>query len=114
MGLTVPDPSALKTFCESQEASYVGTKGALGDPADQSVCELTQLVRGQAPAGDFDVNGSCGNAPDKGWCYVEGAGANNCSQAIVFSLNAPPTGSLTNLSCIEHSTVVVGGMDGGP
>jgi hypothetical protein len=112
MGLTVPGADVLKTFCDAQEASYAGTKGAPGDPADQSVCELTQLVPGQAPAGDFE-NGSCSNATDKGWCYVEGAGANGCSQAIVFSPGSPPSGSLTSLSCIEHSTVVVG-VDGGP
>jgi hypothetical protein len=112
-GLTVPDPNVLKTFCEAQEASHASTKGAPGDPANQSVCELAQLVPGQSPAADFE-NNSCINAPDKGWCYVVGTGANGCSQAVVFSPGAPPSGSLTSLSCIEHSTVVVGRGEGGP
>ncbi len=111
MGLSVPDPTVLATFCANAEAAFVGQKGSPGDPALQSVCELTQLVKGQAAAADFDRNGSCGVSTDKGWCYVEGAGANGCSQAIVFAENSPPAGSLTSLSCIESNPVVLG--DGG-
>jgi hypothetical protein len=113
MGLQVPqDPSVLATFCANAEATYIGVKGAPGDPANQSVCELTQLVKGTAPAADFDPNGSCDISTDKGWCYVEGAGANGCSQAIVFAANSPPAGSVTNLSCLESQVNVLG--DGGP
>jgi hypothetical protein len=38
VGLTVPAPSVLDTFCANAEASYEGEKGAPGDPALQSVC----------------------------------------------------------------------------
>ncbi len=110
-GLTVPDPNVLDTFCASQEASYQGVKGAPGDPALQSVCQLTQLTR-TANAADFDANNSCAGAGDKGWCYVEGAGADGCSQAIVFAPNSPPPGSLMSLSCTAEGVAVVG--DGGP
>ena len=114
MGLNVPsNPSVLKSFCASQEASYMGPKNAPGDPALQSVCELTQLIQGTAPAADFQ-GGSCSASPDHGWCYVEGAAANGCSQAIVFGANSPPPGSVTSLSCFEESDTVVGGADGGP
>jgi hypothetical protein len=113
-GLTVPNQTVLDTFCAAQEGIYQGQKGVLGDPALQSVCQLTQLVKGQAAAADFDNNGSCGGSAEKGWCYVEGAGANGCSQAIVFAQGSPPAGSLTSLSCIESKVTVVGGPDGGP
>src|SRR5208282_5215447 len=111
VGLTVPDSSVLAAFCAAAEANYTGEKNAPGDPAIQSVCQLAQLVKGQAPAADFDPNGSCAESTDKGWCYVQGAGANGCSQAIVFAQNSPPAGSLTSLSCIEVSNTVVAGAD---
>jgi hypothetical protein len=101
VGLTVPASSVLNPWCEAAEASYTGEKGAPGDPALQSVCELAQLVKGQAPAADFDSNGSCAESTDKGWCYVQGAGASGCSQAIVFANGSPPTGSLTSLECSQ-------------
>jgi hypothetical protein len=113
-GLTVPDKAVLESFCASAESNYGGEKGAPGDPALQSVCQLTQLVRGEAAASDFDPNGSCAQSPDKGWCYVEGAGAKGCSQAIAFANGSPPSGSLTNLSCFEENVTVVAGADGGP
>jgi hypothetical protein len=97
MGLTVPATSVLDGFCANAEASYQGEKGAPGDPALQSVCQLTQLVRGLAPAPDFDANGSCAASVDKGWCYG-GAAADGCAQ-IVFALDSPPSGSLTSLEC---------------
>jgi hypothetical protein len=114
MGLSVPDKTVLATFCANAEANFMGQKNAPGDPALQSVCQLTQLVKGQQPAADFDNNGSCDVSTDKGWCYVEGAGANGCSQAIVFANNSPPAGSLTSLSCLESNPTVIGGADGGP
>jgi hypothetical protein len=111
-GLTVPDMNVLDTFCNSQEANYQGVKNVPGDPALQSVCQLQQLTVTANP-GDFDNNQSCSQSGDKGWCYVQGAGANGCSQAIVFSPNSPPPGSLTNLSCIESNVTVTGLGDGG-
>jgi hypothetical protein len=100
-GLTVPDSSVLTPFCEAAEASYMGEKGAPGDPAIQSVCQLAQLVKGQAQATDFDGNGSCAESTDKGWCYVEGAGASGCAQAIVLAQGSLPPGSLTTLECSQ-------------
>jgi hypothetical protein len=104
-GLTVPDADTLRLFCDSQEAAYVagqGTPNAPGDPANQSVCVLSQLP----PKVD------CSNdSMNHGWCYVEG-GNTGCAQAIVFSPHSPPPGSLTTLACIETSISVVG--DGGP
>ncbi len=113
-GLSVPAQNVLDTFCDSQEATYQGVKGAPGDPANQSVCQLQQLTTTAFPAADFDANMSCSQSADKGWCYVQGAGANGCSQAIVFAPNSPPPGSLTNLSCIESKVTVTGVGDGGP
>jgi hypothetical protein len=101
LGLTAPESSVLTPFCEAAEASYTGEKGAPGDPAIQSVCQLAQLVKGQYPAADFDQNGSCAESTDKGWCYVQGAGANGCSQAIVFANGSPPAGSLASLECSQ-------------
>jgi hypothetical protein len=96
-GLTVPPQGVLDDFCAAQEANYSGQKGAPGDPALQSVCQLTQLTA-SASSVDF-ANGSCAASPDPGWCYVQGAGANGCSQAIVFSPNSPPAGAITSLQC---------------
>jgi hypothetical protein len=101
LGLAVPTKSVLDTFCANAEANYEGEKGAPPDPALQSVCQLTQLVDGQANAADFDANGSCDISADKGWCYVEGAGANGCAQAIVFAQSSPPAGSVTSLECSQ-------------
>ncbi len=100
MGLSVPPTDVLAKYCAAQEASYMGQKGVPGDPEVQSVCELTQLVKGRAAASDFDANGSCGESPEKGWCYVEGAGANGCAQTLVFGLGSLPVGSLTSLLCL--------------
>jgi hypothetical protein len=98
LGLTVPPTPLLASFCASQEQSYMGQKGAPGDPALASVCELTQLTASADPI-DFDANGSCAESVDKGWCYVEGAGAEGCAQTILFSSTAVPAGSLTSLVC---------------
>ena len=53
-GLTVPPKDVLDDFCASQEAIYPGQKGAPGDPALQSVCQLTQLTASANPV-DFDA-----------------------------------------------------------
>ncbi len=90
-GLTVPDPSTLNAFCDSQESAYLGAGGlpnALGDPANQSACLLNQL----------QSTVDCAASGTPGWCYVEG-GNSGCAQAIVFSSGAPPPGSFTTLQC---------------
>jgi hypothetical protein len=104
LGLAVPDKDTLRVFCDNQEAEYIGrggTANAPGDPANQSVCVLKQLP----PMTD------CSGSLNHGWCYVE-KGNTGCAQAIVFSSQTPPPGSLTTLACIETSVSVVG--DGGP
>ncbi|MGD0678908.1 MAG: hypothetical protein ABSC94_26180 [Polyangiaceae bacterium] len=119
-GLSVPDPTVLSTFCANQEAAFIASGGStsgLQDPKVQSVCQLTELVNAQGAAGtpgikyntgDFQ-NGSCANAADPGWCYVEGANAaKGCSQAIIFQSTSPPAGSTSSLQCIEAT-----GTDGG-
>jgi hypothetical protein len=94
----VPSPAALATFCANEEANYLGVKGAPGDPALQSVCQLAQLTPAANPS-DFDASGSCAGSADKGWCYVQASGSSLCSQAIVFAPAALPIGSLTTLVC---------------
>jgi hypothetical protein len=59
-------------------------------------------------SGDFQ-NGSCSASADPGWCYVTGAAANGCPQAILFSSGQPPTGSTVSLQCIEQAVTVVEG-----
>jgi hypothetical protein len=94
----VPSHAALATFCANAEANFLGVKGAPGDPALQSVCQLAQLTPAANPA-DFDANGSCASSPEKGWCYVQGSAASLCSQAIVFAAGTVPIGALTTLVC---------------
>jgi hypothetical protein len=98
LGLSVPPKALLASFCASEEQDYAGEKGAPGDPTLASVCELTQLTASADPL-DFDANGSCAASVDKGWCYVEGAGAEGCAQTILFSSAGLPAGALTNLVC---------------
>jgi len=55
--------------------------------------------------------GGCATSPDPGWCYVTGAAANGCPQAILFTNGEPPHGATVSLQCIEQSVQVVdGGM----
>jgi hypothetical protein len=92
-GLTAPEPGTRNTFCDSQESIYSSAGGlpnAPGDPANQSVCLLTQL----------QSNADCAASGNPGWCYVEG-GNSGCAQAIVFSSGALPGGSLTTLQCAD-------------
>jgi hypothetical protein len=100
----------LDKFCAAQEAQYKGAKGATGDPDTYPTCALQQLTTGQNPT-DFDTNGSCAAATDKGWCYVTGVAANGCPQAILFTNGEPPHGATVSLQCIENSVTVIG--DGG-
>ncbi len=116
LGLSKPDPQVLPKFCQGLEDQYNtaksnnnGSTTGLGpDPANVSVCELQQFTAGMNPM-DFQ-GGTCANAPDKGWCYVTGAAAGKCPQAIVFSPKAIPSGATSNLQCLEQS---VGVLDGG-
>ena len=100
----------LTKFCQTEEAAYTGTPGAAGDPDTYPTCALQQLTTG-LNSGDFQ-NGSCAASPQPGWCYVVGAAANGCPQAILFTGAEPPQGATTSLQCIENSiTVVDAGAD---
>jgi len=101
----------LNKFCAAQEATYKGPAGAVGDPDTYPVCALQQLTTVLNPT-DFDTNGSCAAATkDSGWCYVTGAAAKGCPQAILFTTGEPPPGATVSLQCIENSVTVIG--DGG-
>ena len=110
----------LTKFCASQEAAYNGMPGASGDPDTYPTCALDQLLpllpNGQPNMADFPsgANGGCGQSGDPGWCYVEGAAANGCPQAILFTNGQPPHGATVSLQCIEQSVAVIeGGTSGG-
>jgi hypothetical protein len=97
----------LTKFCQTQEATYAANPGGATDPDTLPTCALQQLTTG-LNSGDFQ-NGSCSASADPGWCYVTGAAANGCPQAILFSSGQPPTGSTVSLQCIEQAVTVVEG-----
>jgi hypothetical protein len=111
-GLLQPDPDVLQKFCSSLEddfhnqVSMAGSSTGLVDPANVPVCQLQQFT----PTGNpTEFQGmTCAAAPDKGWCYVTGAAAGKCPQAIIFSPNALPNGATSNLQCLEGSLSVIG------
>jgi hypothetical protein len=121
-GLQTPDPQVLNKFCAGLEADYQaqvnangGSTTGLTDPATVPVCELTQLT--PMANGNAFMGGSCANSTmDQGWCYVTGAAAGKCPQAIFFTPKALPSGALSNLQCIEQSVSVLGsgGTQGTP
>jgi hypothetical protein len=106
-GLRVPDPQVLNAFCAGLEADYQaqvnangGSTMGLTDPATVPVCELVQLAP-QANGGAFQ-GGSCADSQaDQGWCYVTGAAAGTCPQAIFFTPKALPSGALPSLHCSQ-------------
>jgi hypothetical protein len=118
------DQGVLDKFCASLEQSYLaggGKAGAEGDPELQSVCMLYQLTTADPNGGAEFQGGTCnaymppGNTSaggGGGWCYVTGASAGTCPQAVQFSTNNPPAGSLTYLQCIEQSISVVNASSG--
>ncbi len=115
-GLQAPSPALLSTFCADLEQAYqqevasqAGSTAGLTDPANVPVCQLDQLSSAANPA-DFQ-GGTCVNGADKGWCYVTGAGAGRCPQAIVFTPGTVPQGAVSNLQCVLGGAVVV--VDGG-
>jgi hypothetical protein len=86
-GLTAPPEGVRSQFCRNA-----------GDSQNRSTCVLQQLTPDAAP-NDF-VGGSCAaESTDPGWCYV--TGSKQCPQALVFSSDALPSGSLAYLQCLE-------------
>ena len=100
----------LTKFCQAQEATYNAQPGAAGDPDTYPTCALAQLTTTQNP-NDFTA-GSCANSKEPGWCYVEGAAANGCPQAILFTNGEPPHGATVSLQCIEQAVTVIEGGTG--
>jgi hypothetical protein len=105
----------LTKFCQAQEAAYTGMPGASGDPDLQPTCALDQLLptlpSGAPNTTDFPngAAGGCASASDPGWCYVTGAAASGCPQAILFTNGQPPHGATVSLQCIEQAVQVVDG-----
>jgi hypothetical protein len=87
-GLTAPDPASLQA---SQEAPTLPT------------CAVNQLTAAEL------VGGSCAGSSAPGWCYVTGAAAGTCDQAIVLSPSTVPAGTIVNLQCIETSSAIAAG-----
>ena len=107
-GLSAPSPSVLQELQAQQHTAWVGAGSAGVDPSTLPTCllpELSQLPPGAnagscpLPVGSFDANGSCAGSTSPGWCYVTGAGAGVCPQAIEFSVGEPPSGTIVTLQC---------------
>jgi hypothetical protein len=105
----------LSSFCASLETAYSkevaasGSSTGIVDPKDVPLCVLRQLTPQANPA-DF-VGGSCAGATaDKGWCYVAGAAAGVCPEAIVFAgTGSIPLGATSNLECVDPGVGVLTG-----
>ncbi len=100
LGLSVPPASVLASTCSALHAEYLaevadgGSAAGITDASLRSVCELQDLT---APS--TLVGGSCVASPTPGWCYVTGAAAGPCPQAIVFATSALPNHAVTRVSC---------------
>ncbi len=107
-----PDPSILAEFQSAAEATWLANGGdasASPDPKTLATCQVKQVT-----GTDLDSTGSCKNSMVPGWCYVTGAAAGTCPQAILFSPGAIPTGATISLQCIETSSAKAAGAgDGG-
>jgi hypothetical protein len=88
-------PGVLKTFRQQQVAG--ATPG--DNPLQHPVCAVTEIL-----PKDF-ASGSCATVNNPGWCYVTGAAAGACPQAILFSPSGnPQAGATISLQCIETAT----------
>ncbi len=105
--MSAPDPTILQEF-ESAAVQSWQQGGSVGpNPSTLPTCEVKQLM-----GADLDSNGSCKASSKSGWCYVTGTAAGTCSQAIIFTNGAIPTGAQINLQCIETSSAVAAGTSG--
>ncbi|MGH7736200.1 MAG: hypothetical protein ACREOE_21510, partial [Gemmatimonadales bacterium] len=96
-GLKVPPADVLPKFCQGLEDTYNqmvsnagGNTTGLTDPAGTPVCELVQLTQANNTADFQGTPPTCVSGQDPGWCYVTGAAAGKCAQAIIFTKNALP------------------------
>ena len=104
------DQKVLDDFCDAQENAYVQggqAPGAVGDPANQSVCMLAQLTPDDSNASSEFANGSCLASSAPGWCYATGPAANGCAQAVQIAPKSLPSGATAYLQCIEETINVV-------
>ena len=87
-GSTPASPAIAKAMRDQLRES-------IGDAAaTATVCEVHQM------SGAELVNGSCTAASGAGWCYVSGAAAGTCPQAVFFSPSSVPVpGTLVLLQC---------------
>jgi hypothetical protein len=120
---TMPTPqykqSVATNYCNALHDAWVATgdTNMNDDPDLRPVCAINQLVNAGnascsiAPTPGAFTAGSCATSSTPGWCYVTGAAANGCPQAILFTPSEPPQGWSANLQCIEVATSIVG--DGG-
>ena len=89
-GLSVPNADILAAFRAAQAKAAAPGE----DPGQFPVCQVAQL-----PA-----TGSCALSTDPGWCYVDGANAGLCPQAVQFSkAGNPKVGASVSLQCLEKT-----------
>jgi hypothetical protein len=106
---SVPNAQILAQFQATAHQTWENNNGGPGpDPNTLPTCQVAEIP-GIAPGQ------SCKASPTKGWCYVTGAAAGTCAQAVVFSNGTLPTGAEVNLQCIESSSALAAGQqpDGG-
>jgi hypothetical protein len=109
VGFTDADPQSASQFkaqIQSTESSAI--KGVPGmDISLNAICEVPALTQASKPA-DFSASSdgteTCKSGSDPGWCYVTGASAGTCPQAIVFTATGALSGSQVSLQCIESAT----------
>jgi hypothetical protein len=100
VGLTEPSAQVAANFALQQ-----GDGGLTG-----KLCVVNQIPYQPLTA---TSSNTCKNSATPGWCYVTGPNAGSgCAatpQAIQFSANTPPNGSVVSLQCLEQSAVPDGG-----
>ena len=109
MAWSVPNAQILSQFQASAHQIWENNNGGPGpDPDTLPTCQVAEIPG--IPAGQ-----SCKASMQEGWCYVTGAAAGSCAQAVVFSNGTLPTGAEVNLQCIESSSALAAGQepDGG-
>jgi len=93
-GLVGLEPDLLKRFNDARLAELRQTTPSATLADLGAACELNQIN----PA-DY-LKGTCESVTKPGWCYVEGAAAGTCAQAIKFSpMGQPGAGWKVNLQC---------------
>jgi hypothetical protein len=117
-GFTVADPQSASQFkaqIQAGESSAI-VNVAGKDLALNAICEVPPLTQAAKPA-DFsqaaDGSETCKSGGDPGWCYVTGAAAGTCPQAIVFTATGTISGSQVSLQCIENAAASDAGTGGG-